>query len=76
MLRKLLMIVGVLVILVVVAAFVAPMLIPKDWLREQVTAQVKNATGRDLVIDGDLNFQLLPTAQVNLGDVRFAISGR
>jgi AsmA protein len=72
MLRKLLLILGVLVILVVVAAFVAPMLIPKDWLREQITAQAKEATGRDLVIGGDLSLQLLPSAVVNLSDVRFA----
>ncbi len=72
MLRKLLLVLGVLVILVVVAAFVAPMLIPKDWLREQITAQAKQATGRDLVIDGDLSLQFLPSAVVNLSDVRFA----
>ena len=72
MVRKLLMVLGVLVILIIVAAFAAPMLIPKDWLREQITAQVKDATGRDLVIGGDLNLQLLPSAVVNLSDVRFS----
>ena len=72
MLRKLFLVLGVLVILVVVAAFVAPMLIPKDLLRDEITAQAKEATGRDLVIHGDLNLQLLPTAVVNLSDVRFA----
>ena len=71
MLRKLFLVLGVLVILVVVAAFVAPMLIPKDWLRDQITAQAEQATGRDLVIDGDLSLQLLPSAVVNLSDVRF-----
>lgn len=72
MLRKFLMVLGVLVILIVAAAFVAPMLIPQDWLRAQITAQVKEATGRDLVIGGDLNLQLLPSAVVNMSDVRFS----
>lgn len=72
MVRKLLMVLGVLVILIIAAAFAAPMLIPKDWLREQITAQVKDATGRDLVIGGDLNLQLLPSAVVNLSDVKFS----
>lgn len=72
MLRKLFLVLGALVILVVIAAFVAPMLIPKDWLRDEIKAQAKAATGRDLIIGGDLSLQLLPSAIVNLGDVRFA----
>ena len=72
MLKKIVIGLAVIVILVVSALLVGPALVPKDWLREEITAQVKDATGRDLVIEGDLEFQLLPEAVVNLGNVRFA----
>ncbi len=72
MLRKISLGVSILVMLLVVAAFVVPMLIPKDWLREQIKAEAKKATGRDLIIGGDLSLQLLPSVMVNMKDVRFA----
>ncbi len=72
MLRKISLGVSILVMLLVVAAFVVPMLIPKDWLREQIKAEAKKATGRDLIIGSDLSLQLLPSVMVNMNDVRFA----
>jgi AsmA protein len=72
MFRKLLIGLAALVVLIVAALFVGPMFVPKDWLRKQITAQVKDATGRDLTIAGDLELQLLPEAIIKLGDVKFS----
>ena len=52
MLKKIVIGLAVIVILVVSALLVGPALVPKDWLREEITTQVKDATGRDLVIEG------------------------
>ncbi|HKK29185.1 MAG TPA: AsmA family protein, partial [Alphaproteobacteria bacterium] len=72
MLRKILIGLLAVVVVLVAAAFLAPMFIPKDWIRDRITAQVRQATGRELTIAGDLDLQLLPTARVNAHEVTFS----
>ena len=41
-----------LVVLIIIAAVVIPMLVPADYLKQQLVTQVKTATGRTLDIKG------------------------
>ncbi len=72
--KKLLIGVGVVIVLLIVVVLVAPMFIPIDWVKEQIVAQVKESTGRDLKLDGDVSVSLLPTTSVEVTDV--ALSNR
>jgi AsmA protein len=61
------------VIVVAVAAAVAlPFLIPLDTYKRQITERVRDATGRELRIGGDIKFSLLPRIEVAVHDVTFA----
>ncbi|WP_340117599.1 AsmA family protein [Pelagibius sp. 7325] len=70
--KKLLIGLGVLVVLLLVAVVVVPMLIPLDSYKGEIQAQVKEKTGRDLRIDGDISLSLLPTLAVSVENVGFA----
>ncbi len=70
--KKLLLILGVFVLVVVGAIVAVPYLIPSETIKSQLTTQVESATGRKLSIDGDLNLSILPNVAVKLGDVHFA----
>lgn len=67
--KKFLKIIGVFVVLSIAALLAAPMFISADFLKEQLTAQVKNATGRDLTINGKTSLTLFPTIAVSAEDV-------
>ncbi len=71
MIKKILIAVAVLVVLVIAAAVILPFVIPTDTIKQELQAQVKKATGRDLTINGDFEFSLLPDAVLKAGDVRF-----
>jgi uncharacterized protein involved in outer membrane biogenesis len=58
-------------LLIVVALLVAPSFIDLDSYKVQIAAEVKKATGRDLVIDGPMSLSLLPTPSVSVTGVRF-----
>jgi AsmA protein len=70
--KKVLLTLLAVVVLVVAAAVALPFLVPVAKYKEQITAQVREATGRDLVIGGDLGLSLFPSIAVEAGDVRFA----
>ena len=70
--RKLLIGLGVVVALLVVAAFVVPMVIPTETYKKEIAKAVKDATGRDLVIKGDVKVSILPTLGATVRDVSFA----
>ncbi len=70
--KKLLIGLGVVVVLLLVAAVVVPMLIPLERYKSEIQAQVKAQTGRDLRIDGDISLSLLPTIAVSVEDVGFS----
>ena len=59
------------VLLIVVALLLAPSFIDLNSFKPQITAEVKKATGRDLVIEGPVSLSLLPTPSVGVTGVRF-----
>ena len=63
---------GVLIVVVVVALFAVPALIDWNGYKPQIAAAVKDATGRDLVIEGDLSISVLPSVQFSASGVKFA----
>ncbi len=71
MIKKILIGLAVLVVLIIAAAVIVPFFIPMDSIKQELQAQVKEATGRDLIIDGDFKVKLLPEATIQAGNVRF-----
>jgi AsmA protein len=67
--KKLLKMFGSLIAFVIIALLAAPMFISADFIRQQLTTQVKNATGRDLVIKGNTSIKLFPNIAVSAEDV-------
>jgi AsmA protein len=61
----------VLVLLIVGVLFAAPSFIPVESYKPQITALVKEQTGRDLTIDGDISLSFLPRLAVSVNDVAF-----
>ncbi|WP_428661648.1 AsmA family protein [Reyranella sp.] len=57
--------------LVIAALLVLPSVIDTDAYKPEIAAQVKQATGRDIAIDGPIRLSLLPTPSVELDGVRF-----
>lgn len=67
--RKLLIAAGALVVVAVGVVLILPMLIPADRVKDEVAAQVKAATGRNLTIAGDVSVSVLPSLAVTVRDV-------
>ncbi|HXE03407.1 MAG TPA: AsmA family protein [Methyloceanibacter sp.] len=70
--KKLLIGIAVVIVLVIVAAIAIPFFIPVDTYKGQLIAQVKQATGRDLRIDGKMSFSLIPNIALEANDVSFS----
>lgn len=70
--RKFLIGFGAFVVLLVVAALIAPSFVNWNDYKPEITAEVRAATGRDLVIDGDLDFAILPSLRLTVKKARFA----
>ncbi|WP_252508710.1 AsmA family protein [Magnetospira sp. QH-2] len=62
----------VLVVLLLAAVVVVPGLIDWNEYKSEAQALVKDATGRDLVIGGDIKLTLLPAPALTAADVRLA----
>jgi AsmA protein len=67
--KTLFKIMGGLVLLVVVAIVVAPMVIDPNDYKEQIQTVVKEKTGRDLSINGNLSLSVFPWIGVEINDV-------
>jgi len=67
--RKFLIGLGVLVVVLVGAAFAGPLFVPTDSIKADIAAEVQKATGRTLSIDGKLSFRVLPTPGMSVDDV-------
>ncbi len=63
---------GVLLIAIVVGGIVALMSLDLNDYKPEIIAQVKQATGRDLVIEGDIDLEISLTPAIAVGGVRFA----
>jgi AsmA protein len=59
--KKLLIGVAIVIVLLIAAAIAVPFFVPADTYKSQLIARVKDATGRDLRIDGKVSFSLLPS---------------
>lgn len=70
--KKLLIALGVVVILIVGAIIALPALVPAEHIQAEVAAGVKNATGRDLSIQGKLSVSVFPSLGVQVGNVALA----
>ena len=70
--KKFVLIVLGVVVVVIGAALVLPFVLPTETYKQQVVAQVERATGRELTIDGPVEFSLLPAVALHAEDVRFA----
>ena len=66
-LRKLLFLVFGIVAFLVVAGIVISLLIDPNDYRDEIAAEVKRETGRDLHIEGDLELSLFPWLALNVG---------
>lgn len=66
-----LIVLGILAVLLV-AALVIPFFIPTDVYKAQIQSAAKQATGRELVLKGDLNLSLLPPVRLSVEDVTFS----
>src|SRR3546814_91617 len=63
---------GAIVALIVIALLAVPALIDWNGYKPQIAAAVKDATGRDLVIEGDISIAILPRLSFSAGGVKFA----
>ena len=57
--------------ILIVVLLVAPSFFDLNKYKPELVAQVKKATGRDLVLDGPVTLSLLPTPSVGVSKVRF-----
>ena len=60
---------AVAVVVVVVAAVAIPLLVDPNDYKEQITARVKEETGRELKIVGDINLSVFPWLAVETGRI-------
>lgn len=61
--------------LVLLAAATIMLLVDPNDYRDEITAAVQKATGRELRIDGDLSLSLFPWLGISLGDTRLSNAG-
>ncbi|MFA7387093.1 MAG: AsmA family protein, partial [Thiohalobacteraceae bacterium] len=71
-LRVIVILVVVLVLLVAAAAFILPRVIDPNNYRDEIAALVKDKTGRDLTIAGDIGWSVFPWLAVELGETRLS----
>src|SRR5262245_49161783 len=69
--RKLAYFVGGILILLIAAALIAPFFINLNDYKGMIEAQAKQATGRDLKIEGPISLSLLPRPSVSVSGIKF-----
>lgn len=67
--RYLIYFVGLLIILIIAAVLLVPRFFDPNDFKPQITTLVKEKTGRDIVIDGDIKLSVFPWIGVSLGKV-------
>ncbi|WP_096701260.1 AsmA family protein [Magnetospirillum sp. 15-1] len=70
--KKVLIVLGAVVVLIIAALVALPALIPAERIQNEVVAGVKNATGRDLSIQGKVSVSAFPSLSVQVGNVALA----
>ncbi len=65
-----------LVVLAIAAVLIVPSLVDWNNFKSEIAAEVKKVTGRDMVVEGDLSFAVLPYPHLSVEGVRLSnISG-
>ncbi|MFP5507169.1 MAG: AsmA family protein [Gammaproteobacteria bacterium] len=72
LLRVLGIVVAVLVVLIVAAALILPQVIDPNNYRDRIAAAVKEKTGRELTIAGDIGWSVFPWLGVEIGETRLS----
>lgn len=72
MMKKLAIGLALVVVLLVGALFALPSLVPVEEIKAQITAGAKDATGRELAIDGPLNLSVFPRIEIEATEVSLA----
>lgn len=65
-------ILGLLVVLVVVAVIIIPLVVDPNDFKDEITAEVKKATGRELLMSGDLGLSVFPWLGLELNGLRLS----
>jgi AsmA protein len=68
-LKILMGLIGALIVLMVVAALVLPLIYDKEDLKQAIAGEVHEKTGRELRIDGALDFSVFPWLAVEVNDL-------
>lgn len=63
---------GTLAVAIAIAALILPRVFDPNDYRDQIAALVKDKTGRELVIAGDIGWSVFPWLGVDIGEVRLA----
>lgn len=67
--KKIVIALGAVLVLVIAALIALPAMVPADKIKSELVAQVKNATGRDLSIDGKVSVSAFPSLSVEVANV-------
>ncbi|WP_341793812.1 MULTISPECIES: AsmA family protein [unclassified Rickettsia] len=59
-------------VIIVVALIIIPFFIPLNSYKGVIISKVKEATGRDLIINGDIKLKILPNPSVQLQEVKLS----
>jgi len=70
--KKILIGLGVVLTVLVAVIFVVPSFIDWSEYRAEIAQKVKETTGRDLLIGGDIKFSLVPSPVLSVSDIRLA----
>lgn len=73
--RRIALIGGSALVLVLIAVASTPFLIDWNWLKPRIEAAVREATGHELTIAGKVEVELLPQPSLRAFDIRFAEVG-
>jgi len=63
---------GVVIVLIAAAVIIVPLVIEPNDFRDEIVAEVKEATGRDLQINGDIELSLFPWLGLELGELKLS----
>jgi AsmA protein len=65
-------VIGAIIVVLVVAVVALPRLIDWNGYKPEIAQAVRDATGRELRIDGDIELSVLPDLSFRMNDIRFA----
>ncbi len=69
-LKSLLLVIGGLIVLMVIGAVSFLLLFDPNDYRDDIAAEVKSATGRELIIEGDVEVSIFPWLAIEIGSTR------